>query len=110
MCYNVHRDRYVRMSLKKSSIQSIWGGKTLLRTLMHEALGAYTISGTVVDIGGGRNPEYFKYFKSSNTTAVIPVDLRPSQVGVVLNLETDRLPFQDDSVDGVLAFNILEHT
>ncbi|MCB9805877.1 methyltransferase domain-containing protein [Candidatus Nomurabacteria bacterium] len=92
------------------TLKSIWQGKTILRTKMHQALETFSISGEVVDVGGGRSPEYFKHFKSTTNANVTPVDLSlKNQEGITLDLETDNLPFDDDSTDFVLMFNLLEH-
>lgn len=81
----------------------------MLRIAMHESLRGFSISGKVIDVGGGRNPEYFKYFKSTNNAEIIPVDLSLKIEGVTLDLETNALPFDNNSTDNVLMFNLLEH-
>lgn len=92
------------------TLKALWEGKTILRTLMHESLGDVSISGQVIDIGGGRNPEYFKHFKSVQEAEITPVDLfLDVQGGITLDLEKDKLPLGDASMDYVLMFNLLEH-
>ncbi len=65
----------------------------------------YALSGTVVDVGGGREPDYFDYFYMTNAISVTPVDTSLSDI----NFEQDTLPFKDSSVDSVVCANVLEH-
>lgn len=91
------------------TLRQLWQGKTLLRIRMHNALNDFSITGKVVDVGGGRSPEYFKHFKDLGDAEIIPVDLSSTENGVILDLEKDSLPFLDNSTDFVLMFNLLEH-
>ena len=82
--------------------------KSLLRSLMNlEALN-YSISGEVLDLGGGVNPTYFNFLQQTSDTKIVNLDYKNKDVQRV-NFETDLLPFAPGSVDQVLAFNILEH-
>ena len=72
---------------------------------MNRALSAYTITGRVVDIGGGRSPDYFEYLKKEKFTSIELVDFSFSRI----DFEKDALPFADASVDTVLCMNTLEH-
>lgn len=90
-------------------IKEIFRGKTLIRTLMNLELKKYTLSGRVLDIGGGENPSYLRFFKKSPGLEFTGIDLKSSTDSSRLDLEKDKLPFADSSVDQVLLFNILEH-
>jgi len=82
--------------------------KSLLRSLMNiEALN-YSISGDVLDLGGGVNPTYFNFLKKEADTKILNLDLK-NEGREKIDFENDLLPVATESVDGVLAFNLLEH-
>lgn len=89
--------------------KEILKGKTLIRTLMNLELKNYTLSGRVLDIGGGENPSYLRFFKRSPDLEFIGIDLKSPADSSRLDLETEKLPQPDNSADQVLLFNILEH-
>jgi SAM-dependent methyltransferase len=72
---------------------------------MNEALSDFTLNGMVADIGGGRSPDYFDFFKKGDSFSVSAVD---ASLGTI-DFENDRLPFRDGSVDTVICCNVLEH-
>lgn len=80
-------------------------GQTILRIIMNYGLFKYGIHGKVVDIGGGRFPDYFDYMKVAPETVIIPID--GSINGI--NLEKDPLPEADNQVDFAICCNVLEH-
>ncbi len=76
---------------------------------MNLELTKYSVSGKVVDVGGGENPSYLGFLEAKDAE-VTSIDLRrDEQSGARIDLETSCLPYDDDSVDDVLMFNILEH-
>jgi SAM-dependent methyltransferase len=77
----------------------------MLRILMNRSLGDETLRGKVVDIGGGRNPDYFDYFKKEGDIMVEPIDGSLSGI----DFETDAVPHADGSIDTVILCNVLEH-
>jgi len=77
-------------------IKEILRGKTLIRTLMNLELEKYTLSGKVLDIGGGKNPSYLRFFKKADDMRLTSVDLVSDNK---IDLEKDRLPYDDESVD-----------
>ena len=88
--------------------KKIWSGQSLARILMNDALRKYTISGKVLDIGGARKPDYFKYLNIAENTEIIASDMMlPQSKGI--NFEKDPLPYKNEEIDHVLMFNILEH-
>ncbi len=86
-------------------IRFLLKGQTLARILMNEALSRETLRGKVVDVGGGRNPDYFNFFKKDGVVQIEPIDVSLSGI----DFETDALPYSNDSVDTVIACNVLEH-
>ena len=87
-------------------LRQLWKGQSLARIMMNTALAEEKISGQVIDIGGGRNPDYFKYFQhDESTTTIKALDWSISNI----DFEKDALPCQDNSIDNIIACNILEH-
>ena len=80
-------------------------GQTLLRILMNEELRDFTLTGKVVDVGGGHNPDYFSYLRRDEGSEVEMVD--GSTTGI--DFETEALPYETASLDTVLLCNVLEH-
>lgn len=85
-------------------------GKTYGRTLMNLALRRYTLSGQILDLGGGKQPSYFRFLKKSADSQVDNIDFDSLQSDLArFDLEKDKLPSADNHYDYVLMFNILEH-
>lgn len=72
---------------------------------MNTLLAQETVRGRVVDVGGGRNPDYFDYFQSEGDVYVERVDGSISGI----DFEKDALPFSSGSADTVILCNVLEH-
>lgn len=85
--------------------RKLYAGQSLVRILMNSALTRETIRGRVVDIGGGRSPDYFSYLQIENGAKIEAVDLSLSPI----DFEKDALPYASSSIDTVLMCNILEH-
>lgn len=94
--------------LNKDLIKQIIKGRSLARSLFNLELKSFSVNGTVLDIGGGVKPSYLNYLKQDVNTEIISLDF-DSEAGKNIDLEKDILPYDDNSADGVLAFNILEH-
>ena len=71
---------------------------------MNIAFSRMTIRGSVLDVGGGRNPDYFEYF-TTESTSIEAIDA--SLTGI--DFETDTLPYPSGSTTTVLLVNVLEH-
>ena len=93
------------MSNLLHTLTHLYKGQTMLRILMNRALGEETLRGKVVDIGGGRNPDYFEYFKKEGKPEIEPMDGSISGI----NFETDALPHGSNTVDTVILCNVMEH-
>lgn len=89
--------------------KSVFNGKTLVRSLMNKRLSKFTLSGSVLDIGGGNNPSYLRFFKKDKSFSLTTVDIETGKDGLKLDLERDILPFNDSEFDDVLMMNFLEH-
>lgn len=90
--------------------REILRGKSLLRALMNRELVRFTLAGKVLDVGGGRDPSYYKFLRVAADAEIANVDLvAPEGSGRAIDVETAALPRADGSVDQALLFNILEH-
>lgn len=87
------------------TLKHLYKGQTMLRILMNRALTEETLRGTVIDVGGGRSPDYFDYFKKEKDTRIEPVDGSISGI----NFEHHALPYEDNAADTVILCNVLEH-
>lgn len=89
--------------------KSVLKGKTFNRSVMNIALSDFSLEkGIVLDIGGGNKPSYFKFMRVNlDETEVVNFDKQYSQKHI--DFEKDTLPYEDESIDQVLMFNILEH-
>lgn len=79
---------------------------------MNLECGETVLHGKILDIGSGLNrASYHRFFKKSEPVEITALDLGfdKTGTGAHIDLEKDALPRADHSVDGVLAFNILEH-
>ncbi len=91
-------------------LKSIMQGKTLVRSLFNEELRSHEISGVVLDIGGGRNQDYLGYLVKKDVKKILTTDIGHGDESVLrIDFEKDPLPFPSETVDTVIAFNILEH-
>jgi len=84
-------------------------GKSLVRTLLNLELRRFELGGRVLDIGGGEKPSYLRFFKISADLEFINLDIKAKTAALRIDLEKDKLPFVDRSMDKILLFNILEH-
>lgn len=88
-----------------SYLKYIAKGQSLTRIMMNHAFSCFTLTGKVVDVGGGRNPDYFDYFKKNNVSFIESVDGSSSGI----DFEKDKLPYDDNSINTVICANVLEH-
>jgi len=86
-------------------IKKIAGGQSILRILMNLGFREETVRGVVVDVGGGRSPDYFEYFRQEHLISCTPVD---ASLGAI-DFEKDPLPFPEQYADTVICANVLEH-
>ncbi|MDB5224834.1 MAG: hypothetical protein JWO43_456 [Candidatus Adlerbacteria bacterium] len=87
------------------TLKKLYQGDTIARVMMNVGLSRYTVQGVVVDIGGGRDPDYFDYMHAEDNVRIEPVDGSISNI----DFEVDPLPYADNAADTVLMCNILEH-
>ncbi len=93
-----------------SVFKYILEGQTLARILLNKEFKKYSFSGKILDVGGGKNPDYRSFLKIGENSEFIVLDMKqPDGSFNNIDFEKDRLPMVDSSVDNVIALNILEH-
>jgi SAM-dependent methyltransferase len=91
-------------------IKQTLAGKTINRMLMNAALRRITISGQVLDVGGGNiRSSYFKFFKSDTSLNIVSLDLSSDRKPDIIADVEKPLPLENNQFDHVLCFNLLEH-
>jgi SAM-dependent methyltransferase len=88
--------------------KEIFRGKGIGRIMANFSLVDYELKGVVVDIGGGEDPSYLRFFRKAENFSLCNIDFKSEKYSQI-NLEKDNLPFATESVDQILMFNILEH-
>lgn len=73
--------------------------------MLNRAFTKETLRGRVVDVGGGRNPDYIEYFAKEEGVRIEPIDGQLSGI----NFEHDPLPVGTGEADTVILANVLEH-
>lgn len=83
------------------------GNYTLLRELQYEAIAGRELSGRVLDIGGGRDFDYYKLFRINGKLDTInaAAQTHPTHVGDL----NDKLPMANETYDWVISLNTFEH-
>jgi ubiquinone/menaquinone biosynthesis C-methylase UbiE len=91
-------------------IRQALAGKTLVRSMMNKALMDFELPGKVLDLGGGGNPSYLHFINKGKSFKRLNIDIDEDvKDRIKVNLEHDRLPFEDATFKNVLMLNLLEH-
>ncbi len=85
--------------------KQLFAGQSVARIYMNSALAEETLHGRVVDVGGGRHPDYFNFFKKDATVSIEALDGSLSGI----DFENEALPYADGIIDTIIACNVLEH-
>ncbi len=87
----------------------IFKGATLIRALFNETIKSYSLSGSVLDLGSkSQNSSYYKYINIDDDCKITFTDLKLGDGVTVVDVQ-EKLPFEDNSFDMVLAFHLFEH-
>lgn len=86
-------------------LRQILKGKSLMRALLNYEAREHRLFGVVLDVGGGGNPSYLRFFRKAPDARIITLDMRLSPV----DFERDPLPYAEASVEQVVLCNVLEH-
>ena len=88
-----------------TTLIKLYQGQSLARIRMNQTLATFSVQGRVLDVGGGRNPDYFSYLDTSKKISIEAIDGSLSGI----DFEKDILPYPDKSIDTVVLCNVLEH-
>lgn len=80
---------------------------SLLRSAEHRALGALSLDGSVLDLGGDARSSYRSLIRGEH--AYTSVNLSPHAKPEILHDLEQPLPLEDGSFDHALLINVLEH-
>ena len=91
-------------------VKEILRGKSLSRVLVNLKLkkAGIALSGKALDLGGSQ-ASYLRFLNTKEAEIMRLNADKASQPDITLDLEKERLPFVDESIDNILCFNILEH-
>lgn len=81
--------------------------KSILRQLQCDLVSEMTLSGRVLDFGGGRRADYMALLNTDAEILSVNIDAEFDPTHIVA--PGDPLPFEDDSFDEIITFNTLEH-
>jgi SAM-dependent methyltransferase len=73
----------------------------------YDSLAAQPLSGRILDVGGGRNARYLKHLKPGLSVESVNID--PAIEPTHLLQPGQPFPIADDSYDGAICLNTLEH-
>ncbi len=106
-----HLYNYVRTRLWCELLVETLRGKDLYRILTNVSLRTCEAYGRVLDVGGGDGrASYWRYLQTRRWHNVTTLDVSAAnKPKVVLDLETQTLPFADRYFDTILLCNVLEH-
>lgn len=91
--------------MMSSILKKVYHDQSLLRILMNVGFARHSLEGLVVDVGGGRHPDYFRYFDTTRVDSIEAIDGSITSI----DFEKDALPYKLESVDTIVCANVLEH-
>ncbi len=95
---SIARFRAMRRRTPKASI---------LRAMEYEVLESLSFKGRILDFGGGRRASYVPFLPDDIELISVNIDDQYSPTHLVA--PGKPLPFEDDSFDGAICLNVLEH-
>jgi len=86
-------------------IKQVFQGKSIARILFNWQVQKYcqNLTGKCIDLAGGKNPSYYRYWSFKNGAELIKTDI-DGDLKVDLN---NDLPFNDSSIDNIFFFNAI---
>lgn len=89
--------------------RSLLSGYTLTRSLMDLEARTFQLSGNVLDVGSKTNQASYYRMINSRHLRLTFSDINPQSDGLIKLDFEKKLSIQDESFDGIIAMNILEH-
>lgn len=100
------RTEYPRLA---GVVRQLLRGKSVYRALLNQTLQGRRIVGDVLDLGSRTTESsYWKAFDRTATGRILLTDVQEGEGILCLDVE-QPFPLPDESLDTVLAFNLLEH-
>lgn len=87
-------------------LKETWQGKSAIRSFLNLRLRSELLTGKILDLGSGGSDRYSETIPQAEGAEYQLFDLKKGQK---VDFESDRLPYEDKSLDTVLLFNVLEH-
>lgn len=90
-------------------LKQLWNKKSFYRIFLQQHVENISINNKIIlDIGGGdKNGSYHNVLKKQGNT-FISIDITPN-CDYKIDLENEKFPFEDSSIDIVFCFNVMEH-
>ena len=93
----------------KKMIKQLWNKKSFHRIFLNTKVENLDIENTtILDIGGGEKKSSYHAILINKGNKFISIDVTDN-CDIKVNLEVQRLPFEDNSQDIVFCFNVMEH-
>lgn len=80
---------------------------TIIRSAEYENLSKLTLNGSILDVGGSKNPFYHSLVKGQHTFTSINI-AEVAQPDYIVDIEK-QFPFEDQVFDNAICLNVLEH-
>lgn len=90
------------------TVRELLKGKTIARALTNATLNSYTLTGRTLDVGGTYPRASHYRFIEVRAASIIDVNLSADTNPHVV-ARAEHLPFEANTFDVVLAFNLVEH-
>lgn len=84
-------------------------GCSIFRSLFNQILEEQKFQGRILDLGSGKDSTYLKFDNFKNLNIVTINMHKKTSPSIIYDLEYP-FPIKDNSLDGIFAFNFLEHS
>jgi len=96
-------------TIRKAFVQQVFKGRSLLRIFQNMRLSTFSVSGRVLDLGGGPGSQYYDYIGKDPGTQLSYADLyQITDDHLVFDFE-GKFSIGDSHFDNVMLMNVLEH-
>lgn len=85
--------------------------KSIYRIFTNQFFQGMEFGGDILDIGGtAKKGSHYRYMKIEDMSKIKTVDIdEAAKPDIVLNIESAKLPIDNNSFENVFAFNVIEH-
>jgi len=90
-------------------VKNLWNKKTFPRIFLNNKVENLDLENkTILDIGGGNKKSSYHKILMQKGNRFISVDITDN-CDYKIDLENEKLPFDDNSQDIIFCFNVMEH-